>query len=199
MDDDSGLLDAAKRMDQEALVSIFDLYSAALFNYALRLSGDPVTADHIVGDVFARLLERFSSGQGPNSNLRSYLYQSAYHLLIDEVRSSRRSAPLEVASTEPAELHTNAPSLEDQIMLKQVLQIIRTKLTTDQRHVIVLRFLEGFNLQETSMITGKRVDHVKVIQGRAIAALRKALDQGGIPLRPSSSGSTGISRAASSD
>src|SRR5689334_6768230 len=98
MDDESGLLDSAKRMDQEALVKIFDLYSAALFNYALRLSGDPVTADHIVGDVFARLLERLAAGQGPTSNLRSYLYQSAYHLLIDEVRSSRRRAPLEVAS-----------------------------------------------------------------------------------------------------
>ena len=49
------LLDAARRMDTEALVKIFDLYSQPLYNYAYRLCNDAWMADQIVGDVFAKL------------------------------------------------------------------------------------------------------------------------------------------------
>ena len=92
------LLEAARNMDRKALVEIFDLYSSALYNYALRLCNDPLRADNIVGDVFAKLLEQWSSGHGPSTNLRSYLYETTYHLIIDEVRYSHREAPLEVVA-----------------------------------------------------------------------------------------------------
>jgi DNA-directed RNA polymerase specialized sigma24 family protein len=39
--------------------------------------------------------------------------------------------------------------------------------------VIVLRFFEGFNIRETATILGKREDHVRVIQNRAIKLLRR--------------------------
>ena len=90
------LLEAARNMDKEALVEIFDLYSSALYNYALRLCNDPLKADHIVGDVFAKLIEQWSVGNGPATNLRSYLYETTYHLIIDEARVHHREAPLEV-------------------------------------------------------------------------------------------------------
>jgi RNA polymerase sigma-70 factor (ECF subfamily) len=61
-------------------------------------------------------------------------------------------------------------------MLEQVVHAIRNDLTNDQRHVIILRFMEEFSLRETAAIIGKTVDHVKVIQNRAIAAIRKSLD-----------------------
>lgn len=62
------------------------------------------------------------------------------------------------------------------MLFKTVLRAIRNDLTDDQRHVIILRFLEGFSIKETALITGKKINNVKVIQNRAIAALRKALD-----------------------
>ena len=34
-------------------------------------------------------------------------------------------------------------SIEDQLLFKSIMQAILTKLTVDQRHVIILRFLEG--------------------------------------------------------
>ncbi|MGE5464260.1 MAG: RNA polymerase sigma factor, partial [Syntrophothermus sp.] len=81
-DNDATLLDAARQMDKEALVRIFDHHSPGIFNYALRLCNDPVMADNIVGDVFAKLLDHLSAGGGPNTNLRSYLYEIAYHLVV---------------------------------------------------------------------------------------------------------------------
>ena len=170
------LLNAAKKMDQEALVKIFDLYASPLYNYALRLCGDRLLADHIVGDVFAKLLEQFAAGKGPNSNLRSYLYETAYHLIVDEARFSHHQVSLDVLTSLRSDVRSGLPGFEDQILFEKVLDAIQHDLTGDQRHVIILRFLEEFSLRETAAILGKNVDHVKVIQSRALAKLRKVFE-----------------------
>lgn len=175
MENDLQLLRAAKEMDKDALVKIFDLYAPRLYNYALRLSGDSFEADQIVGDVFARLLDQLAAGKGPRSNLRSYLYETAYHIFVDGKRSSRRTAPLEALTSLSLEARSGSPPLEDRILFETVLESIQRDLTDDQRHVIILRFLEGCSPQETAAILGKAVNHVKVIQTRAIAKLRQAM------------------------
>ncbi len=177
MDNDVVLLNAARMMNKDALIKIFDLYARPLFNYALRLCGDPLMADHIVGDVFSKLLEQLARGSGPKTNLRSYLYETAYHLVIDEARYRHRTLPLEVTETYPIHDVSASTGLENRLLVEAVLQAIRNDLTDDQKHVVILRFLEGFNLIQTATIIGKAVNHVKVIQSRAIAALRKAVNR----------------------
>lgn len=173
---DITLLNSARQMNQDALIRIFDLYSPAVYNYALRICNDPLEADHIVGDVFAKLLEQFSNGNGPSTNLRSYLFETTYHLIVDRARYSRREAPLEVAEFLGRDGHSTATRIEDRILFENVIRLIKNQLTEDQRHVIILRFLEGFSLRETAQIIGKEVYNVKVIQNRGVAKLRKALN-----------------------
>jgi RNA polymerase sigma-70 factor (ECF subfamily) len=141
-----------------------------------RLCNDAVRADQIVGDVFAKILDQFSAGNGPTTNLRSYLYEVAYHLIVDESRHSYREAPFEVVESMSYDRYAASVSMENQILIKTILLAIRTNLTEDQRHVIILRFLEGFSLQQTAAIIGKEANHVKVIQSRAVAKLREVLD-----------------------
>src|ERR1051325_7529105 len=95
--DGVALLKAAQKLDEEALTTIFDEFAPAIYKYTLRLCHDAIIADNIVGDVFAQLLEQFAAGKGPRTNLRSYLYQTAYHLVVDRSRDNQHNAPLEVA------------------------------------------------------------------------------------------------------
>lgn len=175
MKTDSPLLQAARNMNREALVEIFDHYSSSLYNYALRLCNDPLEADNIVGDVFAKLLDQWSAGNGPSTNLRSYLYETTYHLVVDQARHSHREAPLETVDFLRHDGHSTLINLENRMLFDAVILAIKKDLTEDQRHVIILRFLEGFSLRETADIMGKEVYNVKVIQNRGVAKLRKAL------------------------
>lgn len=172
---DITLLNSAREMNGETLVKIFDLYAPAIYNYALRTGRDPLSADHIVGDVFAKLLDKLFSGNGPTANLRSYLFEIAYHLIVDEVRYSQRRFPLEVVDSLRDDGRSAISGLENRLLFETVSHAIRNDLTEPQRQVIVLRFLEGFNLRETAAILGKSVNLVKVTQNRAIKTLRKAL------------------------
>ena len=177
MSDEVALLRAARKLDPEALAAIFDLYAPAIYKYGLRLCHDPVDADNLVGDVFAQLLEKLADGQGPLANLRSYLYQTAYHLIVDRARHNQRFTRLEVMINTSAHLFTPSTQakVEERVLMDGLVATLNNELTADQRHVIILRFLEDFSLGETAAIIGKSVNNVKVIQNRAIAKLRKAL------------------------
>jgi RNA polymerase sigma-70 factor (ECF subfamily) len=171
------LLKAAQKLDEEALTAIFDQFAPAIYKYTLRLCHDPITADNIVGDVFAQLLEQFGAGKGPRTNLRSYLYQTAYHLVVDRSRESQHNAPLEVAvgNYEGGISMPTQSQIEERVMMEALISAMNTELTDDQRHVIILRFLEDFSLKETAEIMGKEINNIKVIQNRGIARLRKTM------------------------
>ena len=102
--------------------------------------------------------------------------ETAHNLIIDQARSSRRTIPLEAADWLRPDLHSSILGLENRIMFERILDSIQSDVTEDQRHVVILRYLEGFSLRETAAIMGITVAPVKVIQNRAIAKIRQALN-----------------------
>jgi RNA polymerase sigma-70 factor (ECF subfamily) len=175
--DDIRLVQAAKQMDGNALQTIFDTYAPAIYNYSLRLCQDAVEADNIVGDVFALLIEQFAKGKGPETNLRSYLYQTAYRLIIDHSRERKHISALDMLEQTGNEDPSVVFQSEHDAEVEALIQAMNTAINEDQRHVLVLRFVEGFNVEETARITGKSIANVKVIQSRGVDKLRQALNR----------------------
>ncbi len=177
MVDESALLEAARRRDPQAVGRIFDEYAPSLFRYALRLCHDPAAADQIVGDVFAQLLEHVSAGKGPRTNLRAYLYQIAYHVIVDHARDESHMSSIDEAMNLPDGTVSVAGQVEEQELIRELEVAVAKGLTGEQQHVIMLRFVEGFSLQETAEITGKKVNAISVLQNRAIGKLRHMLSK----------------------
>jgi len=175
MKDESAVLAAASSLDQDALAEIFDEYAPAIYKYLLRLGVSSQEADQTAGDVFARLLDKFAEGKGPRKNLRSYLFQIAYHLVIDESREMKRSTPLEVAESVSDDMAPVQSLAEENMLLEKISMTMERELTDEQRNVLVLRFQEEFSLKETAEIVGKNVNAVKALQNRGINKLREAM------------------------
>ena len=177
METDLSLLDAARKFDQNALVVIFDRYATELYNYALRIWEDPLKADSAVGDVFTKFLEQLVAGKEPHTGLRSFLYKIAYQFIVNEPQFSRHEVTLSLVDFENGNgNHFATSDSNDKVLADKAIAAIKEHLTADQRHVIVLHFLEGFSLPETAEIIGKNVNNVKAIQNRAITKLCKVLD-----------------------
>jgi RNA polymerase sigma-70 factor (ECF subfamily) len=177
MKDESAVLAAANSLDQVALATIFEEYAPAIYKYLLRLGINSQEADQLAGDVFARLLDKFAEGKGPNNNLRSYLFQTAYHLVVDQSRERQRVAPIEVADSISEETEPVQARAEETMLLERISMAMEQELTEDQRNVIVLRFQEEFSLKETAEIIGKNVNAVKALQNRGIQKLRQVMSR----------------------
>jgi DNA-directed RNA polymerase specialized sigma24 family protein len=89
------LLRAARKLDKDALTKIFDLYSPALYKFISRLVHDQCLRSDCGGGICATC-GRAGRGQGPRTNIRSYLYQLAYRLVLERFGAGTHS-PLEVS------------------------------------------------------------------------------------------------------
>lgn len=176
MKDEPAVLAAASSLDQDALAAIFDEYAPAIYKYLLRLGVSPQEAEQTAGDVFARLLDKFSEGKGPRKNLRSYLFQIAYHLVVDDSRMRQRNTSLDVAESMNDGMTSVQSLAEEKMLLDKISTTMERELTDEQRNILVLRFQEEFSLKETAEIVGKNVNAVKALQNRGIKKLREVLN-----------------------
>ena len=168
---------AASPKVQESLAAIFYQFAPSLYRYALRLCRDPLEADQIVGDVFAHFLERLAAGEKLPNNLRAYLYQIAYHIIVDHARERQRTTPIDESSNLATEEKDIPAQVEEQMLLKALSAAITNDLTGEQRQVIVLRFQEDLSLRDTAQIMGKDVNAIKALQNRAVVKLQKVLSK----------------------
>lgn len=169
------LLALAKEFDLKALADIYDIYSAGLFGYALRLSGDRDIAEECVSETFSRFLKALKLGKGPHTYLKAYLYRIAHNWISDWFRHKKGVLiPLEDGLDFPSEAH-----VEDALLAKILQEELRAalfQLTPDQRQVIMLVFIEGWAKAEVAAALGKPIGAVKSLQHRGLKSLRRILE-----------------------
>ncbi len=168
------LLRRAAAIDPVALAEIYDRYSPELYAYAMRQLGHTALAEDCLSETFARFLAILQKQRGPTTHLRAYLYRIAHNWITDQYR--RQPLPeIEIPEYTPADESTTpvvaADLLRDQNLVRKAL----SRLTPDQRQVIVLRFLEDWSIEEIAEGMHKPVGSVKSLQHRAIASLKRLL------------------------
>ncbi len=170
----------ARKLDSKALAQIHDRYYPEVYRYVgFRLDNTEIVED-ITSEVFLRLLDALHKKRGPETSLRGWLLGTASNLVNDHLRRfySRPIENLEESGNGEELGSDNSPEsfYEVSSEIKQVRDAIR-KLTDEQQHVLALRFAEDRSLDETAQIIGKSVTAVKALQFRALASLRRLLDE----------------------
>jgi RNA polymerase sigma-70 factor, ECF subfamily len=143
-----------------------------VYRYVCYRLNDQYIAEDITGDVFVRLLQAVQDKRGPRSNLKAWLLATASHIVTDHIRRSYRR-PTEVLPEDvidPTSLPGDAYDRQEQVLN---FRKAFNRLTSDQQHVLSLRFGEGYSLEETASLLKKKVNAVKALQFRALAALQR--------------------------
>jgi RNA polymerase sigma-70 factor (ECF subfamily) len=168
------LLSEAKKFDQNALAEIYDVYSPGLYRYAYRQLGSQEIAEECVAETFSRFLNALKRDKGPSQNLRAYLYRIAHNWITDQFR--RKSLPTEPLKPEIQSSPGQLPEkIVDTHMTKELIRTHLSQLTPDQRQVLTLKFIEGWNNEEIAASLKKPVGAVKALQHRGLKNLRKRL------------------------
>ena len=168
------ILELARVFDQKALGYIYDQYSDALFAYAYKHVGRTQVAEDLVAETFKRFLTALEQGGGPTDHLQAYLYRITHNLITDLYRNE----PPPLLDLDEDHLQEEESGPADIISSRQEAERIRQALkliTPEQRQVIVLKFLEGWNSPEIARSMEKSLGSVKALQHRGLAALQRIL------------------------
>ena len=141
-----------------------DAYADNLFRFILKNLKDATMAEDIIQDTFEKLWMKLEDVSG--LKVKSYLFTSAYHTMIDFIRKERR-----YLHVDPASLYqeSDADHYSD---LGEVLDRAIQNLPADQKAVVMLRDYEGYAYREIAEITGLTEAQVKVYIYRARVYLR---------------------------
>lgn len=131
-----------------------DNYSDGIYRFILRNIKDTDTARDIVQDSYEKLWRKID--QVSYEKVKSYLYTTAYHTMIDYIRKSKRTE--NIGEIKPDQLFHSGQYSDLQEILHEALD----KLSEIQRSVILLRDYEGYSYQEIGDITGLNESQVKV-------------------------------------
>lgn len=171
------ILTRAQELDAAALAQIHDQFYPEIYRYVCYRLDDPLVCEDIAAEVFMSLLNALHRRRGPNQNLRGWLFGTASNLVNDHLRKrySRKLEPLDLREDRQDNGYHLEELYEDRWLRSQV-RAAMSELTTEQQHVLALRFSEERSLDETAAIMGKSVTAVKALQFRAVASLRRLLE-----------------------
>lgn len=167
------LLARAQEFDLQTLAEIYDRYSPGLYAYSYRLLSDDCLAEDCVADTFSRFLHALRAGNGPRDSLQAYLYRIAHNWITDHYRRTPAPLPLDEDLYDRRSVSPESAATENW-QIDQVRSALRN-LTPDQRQVVMLKFIEGWENETIALSLQKPVGAVKSLQHRALASLRRML------------------------
>lgn len=138
-----------------------------LYRFALRYANLSAAAEDAVQDVFADLWERRSEVESEGA--RGWLIRALYRRLVDMHRHEEVVRNAQVAQENEYRQHEN-------FELKDALAHALATLPEQQRMLVLLRDLEGYEYAEMAHMTGLSEQQVGVYLFRARKQLKKQLE-----------------------
>jgi RNA polymerase sigma-70 factor (ECF subfamily) len=157
--------------DPGAWQQLFDEYYRKMYSFAYVRTGDTTAAEDIAADVFVAAAKGIASYKPTGAPFASWLYRIARNLTADHLERRRKRPAVPLDTIELASNSWDA-GVDDATDIARAL----THLTKEQQEVIVLRFFNDCSLQDAAEAMGKNVGAIKLLQHRALAALRRQMN-----------------------
>jgi len=174
MASDANALPDLRQLDPHALAALHDQHFPELFRYARYRLGDADAAEDAASETFVRLLEALQRGRGPRSSPRGWLFGTLRHIVDDHYRAAYARG----FEADPVDADDGTPDAaveagEEHGAIRRAMRF----LTSEQQHVLTLRFGGGYSLEETAKMMGRKANAIKALQFRALQALRRHLTE----------------------
>lgn len=163
-----------RALEPQVLSAVHGRYYASLYRYAHYKLDDAQAAEDAAGEVFLRMIEALHTGRGPRKNVQGWLFGTLANIVNDQLRERyKRKEPLlnDGSDKSQGDPHAHTEQREQFAAIRTAMH----ELTSEQQHVLALRFGSAYSLKKTAEAMGKKPNAVKALQFRALRALRKKI------------------------
>lgn len=149
-----------------------DKYADFVYRFLLKLLRDEAIVKDLVQDSFEKLWRVHHDLDAEKA--KPYLFRCAYNAMIDHTRRNRPTYDLEMSVNIPQHAFNQYTDIQE------ILQMALNTMKPEQRSVILLRDMQGYQYQEIADITGLSLAQVKVYIFRGRIFLKQYLEKHGI-------------------
>ena len=188
------MIDAGMNDPQSALMrGLYDEYAAALWRYAVGLTGDPSRAEDVVQETLLRAWQHPEVTEDHERSARAWLFTVARNMIIDERRSARfrnESVTPELERTYDRAGPDEVDASLDRLLLSDAL----VQLSPEHRAVIRRSYYQGWTTAQIAADLDIAEGTVKSRLHYAVRALRLRLREMGYSGIPAAALAQGFPR-----
>jgi RNA polymerase sigma-70 factor (ECF subfamily) len=170
------VLERARSGDHEAFAAVVRLYDAKLRGLAFRLLGDPDRMDDALQEAYVRAFRALPRFRG-DARVGTWLFRITYNACLDELARGRKVT--HVSLDELVEQASDDPEPGDSLGDRSEVVAALSALPTDERTVMFLVDVHGFDYAAAAAIVGVPVGTVASRLNRARLSVRQALRPSG--------------------
>lgn len=175
------LIEMAQR-DPGEFQHLFNKYYDAIFNYALRRTGEVYFADDVAATTFLKAFDQIKKFQWRGISFSAWLYRIATNEIAQAYRKSKRLTPLtaETIANLKDERSSDSALLEAEELVAQNEQFQHVhaalfKLKLKYQAALTLRYFEDKSIKEIAAILGISENTVKTHLRRGLRQLKEFL------------------------
>ncbi len=162
--------------NEQSLHGLYGLTGGLVFTMALRLGHDASTAEEVTSDVFFDIWRNAATYDHKRGSATGWILGRARHKAIDRIRYDKRKKRQPgrdgiEADSHPGRGYESFTSIEHRLLLREAMQ----NLTSEERQVIEVAFLDEHTHQEAALRLGLPLGTVKSRIRSGLEKLRQML------------------------
>lgn len=176
--DDVSLVVGLQRGDAEAVEYVVQEYAPALYRFAYYQLQDAMIAEDLVSEVMVRMIGRIDTFVLGQAAFQAWLFRIARNLIADHYRMRGRRPQVSLEQwldAEPGKEPGCSDAEIEALLDREQLAAGLATLTDEQRQVILLHIVEGWELPQVAELLDRSLASVKSVYYRGIQSLRRAL------------------------
>jgi len=176
------MTDRAAHAGEAEFTHLFEEFSSPIYNYVLRMVGDPDRAADVTQDTFIKAYRKLDTVTDATST-RSWLYRIATNTAIDDMRRRRLVSAVPDDSPVFTNRADDRPGPEAQVMASTLDERVQRALMTlrpNHRQCLLLSDLEDMSAQHIGEVMGLSYAAVRTLLCRARGEMRRALASEGL-------------------
>lgn len=162
-----------RRFDSDSFAKIYDAHVDKIYKYIYYKVGTAAEAEDLTAQVFLNAWQARGRYRWTERPVSAWLFRIAHNLVIDHFRTNH--ATVSIDGVPFLSYDDDVEELAQQHLTADLLRKAMEQLTDDQREVVLLKFLEGYNTAEVATILSRDQAAVRALQRRALIALHRIL------------------------
>jgi RNA polymerase sigma-70 factor, ECF subfamily len=169
---DERLLVEAAQQDPARFAELYELNFERVYAYVVKRLQDRAESEDVTSEVFHQALANLKRFEWRGIPFTAWLFRIAANLISDRWHRSGR----EVCDEEAVESAQVSPAEIEEVERRATLFRLVDTLPSEQKRVVVLRFVEQKSIKEVAKEVRKTEGAVKQLQFRALSTLRARME-----------------------
>ncbi len=172
-DDITMLLEACKRRDQKAQIAVYQRYAKAMYQVAVRITGNCDDAEDVMQEAFIKAFDKLHSYKA-KASFGAWLKRIVVNEALSWLRQRKNMTCIDRIDT-VIESEPDIDIDENKVKIELVLDAIN-RLRDNYRVAVNLYFIEGYDYEEMMQILNLSYANVRTLVSRAKQKLKENLE-----------------------